>query len=148
MMVAWGETSEEEDSQEEEAAVALTAGSESESESEILSQLKEKVRCASKLKLKKLLFTLFDDFEEVNTENCVLKDVYSELKKDIRLLEKNNREIERLNEILISEKLEIEEKNLALCQNLTNLRTSLNIRESGKRNCIFPIDFFIFKTGK
>jgi len=49
------------------------AGSESESESEALSQLKEKVHRASKPKLKKLLFALLDDYEEVNAENCMLK---------------------------------------------------------------------------
>jgi len=53
--------------------VALMAGSESESESEALSQLKEKVHRASKPKLKKLLFALLDDYEEVNAENCMLK---------------------------------------------------------------------------
>ena len=93
-------------------------GSESESESKTLSQLKEKVRCASKPKLEKLLFTLFDVFEEVNAENCMFKDVCSELKKDMRFLEKNKQELERLNETLISEKLKIEEKTLALCQEL------------------------------
>jgi len=58
-------------------------------ESETLSQLKEKVCRASKSKLKKLLFTLLDDCEEVNAENCMLKDVCLELKKDMRFLEKN-----------------------------------------------------------
>ena len=101
-MAAWGETSEEEEDSQEEAAVALIAGGESKSESETLSQLKKKVRRASKPKLEKLLFTSFDDFEEVNAENCMLKDVCSELKKDISLLEKNKQELEHLNEILIS----------------------------------------------
>jgi len=79
--------------------MALMAGSESESESETLSQLKEKVRRGSKPKLEKLLFTLLDDCEEVNAENCLLKDVCSELKKDKRLLEKNKQKLERMNEI-------------------------------------------------
>ena len=103
--------------------MALMAESESESKSETLSQLKEKVRGASKPKLEKLLFTSFDDFEEVNVENCMLKDVCSKLEKDMRLLEKNKQELERLNEILTREKLEIEEKTLALCQELDNLGT-------------------------
>jgi len=72
-------------------AVALMAGSESESESDTLSQLNETVCCATKLKLEKLLWTLFDEFEEVNGENCMVKGVCSELKKDMRLLEKNNK---------------------------------------------------------
>ena len=93
MMAAWGETLvEEEDSQEEEAAVALMAGSELESESETLSQLKKKVRRASKPKLEKLLFTLLDNCEEVHAENCMLKDVCFKLKKDIRSLEKNKQD--------------------------------------------------------
>jgi len=37
----------------------------------------------------------------------MLKDVCSELKKDVRLLERNKQKLEHLNEILISEKLEI-----------------------------------------
>jgi len=54
MMAVWGKTSEEEEgSQEEEAAVALMAESESKSEFESLSQLKDKVRRASKPKLEK-----------------------------------------------------------------------------------------------
>ena len=97
MMASWGETSEdEEDSQEEETAVALIAGSESESKAENLFQLKEKVRRASKPKPEKLLFTLFDDFEEINVESCMFKDICSELKKDIRLLEKNKQELDHL----------------------------------------------------
>jgi len=90
MVATWGETSEEEeDSPEKEAVVTLMTGSESKSESETLSQLKEKVRRASKPRLKKLLFTLLDGCEEVNAENCILKDVCFESRKDIRLLEKN-----------------------------------------------------------
>ena len=104
-------------------------GSESESESKTLSQLKEKVRCASKLKLKKLLFTLFDDFEEINVESCMFKDICSELKKDIRLLENNKQELKHLNEIPISEKLEIEGKTLAFCEELDQLKDFMNIRE-------------------
>jgi len=52
--------------------MALMDGSESESEFESLSQLKDKVCGLSKAKLEKLLFTLLDDSEEVNTENCML----------------------------------------------------------------------------
>jgi len=49
------------------------------------------------------------------------KDVCSELKRDVRLLEKNKQEFELMNEILISEKLETEEK-LALCKELDKLK--------------------------
>ena len=75
------------------------------------------------------MFTLLDDYEEVNAENCKLKDVCSELKKDMRLLEKNKQELERINEILISEKLETEEKALGLCQELDNLKDFMKMRE-------------------
>jgi len=114
MMGAWGETSEKEEGSQEEAIVALTARNESESEFKSLSQLKDKVRRASKPKLEKLLFTLLDDCEEVNAKNCMLKDVCSKLKKYMRLVEKNKQEVECMNGILISEKLETEEKTLAL----------------------------------
>ena len=109
--------------------MALMAGSESESESETLSQLKEKVRRGSKPKLEKLLFTLLDDCEEVNAENCMLKDICSELKRDVRLLEKNKQELECINEILISEKLETKDKTLALRKELDKLKDFMNKRE-------------------
>jgi len=87
-MATWGRTSEEEEgSQEEEAVAALMAGSESKSEFESLSQLNDKVRGLSKAKIEKLLFTLLlDDCDEVNAENCKLKDVCSKLKRDMRML--------------------------------------------------------------
>jgi len=75
------------------------------------------------------LFTLSDDCEEVNVENYMLKDVCSELKRDIRLPEKNKQELEHINEVLISEKLETEEKTLALCKELDKLEDIMNMRE-------------------
>jgi len=74
---------------------------------ESLSQLKDKARGLSKAKIKELLLTLTDECDAINAENCMLKDVRSELKKDVRLLGKNKQILEHLNEILISEKLEI-----------------------------------------
>ena len=74
---------------------------------ESLSQLKDKARGLSKAKIKELLLTLMDECDAINAENCMLKDVRSELKKDVRLLGKNKQILEHLNEILISEKLEI-----------------------------------------
>jgi len=41
--------------------------------SESLVQLKKKVSGLSKANLKKLLFTLMDEYESVNTENCMLR---------------------------------------------------------------------------
>ena len=45
------------------------------------------------------------------------------------MLEKNKQESERSNEFLISEKHKIEEKTLALCQELDQLKDFINIRE-------------------
>ena len=96
---------EDETSGEEEAAVALMARSESDSDDEpidSLSQLKEKVCGLDKAKLEELLLTLMDECDAINTENCMLKNVYSDLKKDVRKLE-------RANEILKSERLKVDE---------------------------------------
>ena len=85
MLAAWGDTTEDDEaSEEEEVAVALMARSESDSDDEpleSLAQLKEKVHGLNKAPLKGLLFTLMDEFNSVNTENCMLKDVCSDLKK-------------------------------------------------------------------
>jgi len=84
----------------------------------------EKVRHASKPKLEKLLFTLLDDCEKVDAKNFMLKDAYSELKKDMRLLEKSKQELERKNDILISENFKLKKRPLLYAKNLTSLRTS------------------------
>jgi len=91
MMAAWRDTSEEEeDSQDGEEAVALTAQRESDSDSDLiesLSQLKEEVRNLSKRKLEKLVFTLMEECEIVNSKNCTLKNTCSGLEKDVKRLE-------------------------------------------------------------
>ena len=46
-----------------------------------------------------------DEYELTNTENSMLKDVCSDMKKDIRKLE-------HAKEVLKSEKHEVDEKNL------------------------------------
>ena len=88
MLAAWGDsTDEDEESEEEEAAVALMAQSDSDSDEEALdslAQLKEKVLGLSKAKLEDLLFTLMDDFDSLNSEYCILKDVCADLRKDIQ----------------------------------------------------------------
>jgi len=56
---------------------------------ESLPQLKDKVRGPSNAKIKKLLFTLMDECDAINTKNCMLKEVCLELKKDVRMLERN-----------------------------------------------------------
>jgi len=96
MMAAWGDTLEEDEAseeEEEEASIALMARSESESDVELvesLSQLKEKVRGLNKAKIKELLLTLMDECDAINVENCMLKDVCFELKKNVRMLEHAN----------------------------------------------------------
>ena len=98
MLAAWGDSTEEEDEiEEEKAVVALMAKSDSELDEEPLDSLallKEKVSGLSKPNLTKLLFTLMDEY---TTENSMLKDVCSDLKKDIRKLE-------HANEVLKSER--------------------------------------------
>jgi len=64
-----------------------------------------------------------DDCKEVNVENRMLKDVCSELKRDMRLPEKNKQELEHMNEILISENLKQKKRPLLYAKNLTSLRT-------------------------
>ena len=138
-MAAWGETSEEEnDSQEEEAALALMARSESELDFEpikSLSQLKDKRRGLSKAKVQKLLLTLMDECDAINAENCMLKDVCSKLKRDVRMLERKKQELERVNEILKCEKFKADEKTLVLCKDLDMLKDVMNTREK-----VFNID--------
>jgi len=52
-----------------------------------LSQLKDTVRGLSKAKVVKLLFAIMNECETITAESCMLKDVCSELKKDVRMLE-------------------------------------------------------------
>jgi len=81
-----------------------------------LSQLKDKLRGFSKAKIEELLLTLIDECDAINAKNCMLKDVCSELKKDVRMLKKNKQELEHANEILKCKKLKVKEKTLALCE--------------------------------
>jgi len=82
---------------------------------ETLSQLKGKVRGHSKAKITELLFTLMDECDPINVENCMSKDVCSELKKDVRMLE-------QANEILKCERLKVDEKTIDLCGDLDMLK--------------------------
>jgi len=95
MLAAWGDTTEDDEAseEEEEAVVALTARSQSDSNDEpleSLAQAKENVSGFNKSSLKELLFTLIDECKYVNTKNHMLKDVCSNLKKDVRKLEQEN----------------------------------------------------------
>jgi len=126
MFAAWGDTTEEDEAlEEEEAAVALMARSESDLDDETvdsLAQLKEKVRVLNKVKLEELLFTLMGECDVINADNCMLKDVCSHLKKDVRKLE-------HVNEILKSEKLKVDEETLVLYEDLDKLKETLSMRE-------------------
>ena len=111
MFAAQGDSTEEE----EEAAVALMARSDLDSDDEpldSLAQLKDKLRGPNKAKLEQLVFTLMDECDAINSENCMLKDAYSELKK-----------LEHENKNLQSEKIECDMRNL-VCK-----KTSLNLRK-------------------
>jgi len=116
---------EDETSGEEEAVVVLMARSKLDLEDEpvdSLSQLKQKVRGLNNEKPEELLLTLMDERDDINAENCMLKDVCSDLKKDVR-------EPEHANEILKCERLKVDEKTLALCEDLDMLKETLSMRE-------------------
>ena len=121
MLAAWGNATEDDEaSEEEEAAVALMARSESDSDDEpvdSLFQLKGNVRGLNKAKLKELLFTLMDECDAINAENCMLKDVCSDLKKDVRKLE-------HVNEILKVKDLKWMKRPLFCVKTLTSLKKS------------------------
>jgi len=83
MLAAGGDSTEDEEkTEEEEAAVALMVKSDSDDEPvDSLAQLKDMVRGLNKAKLEELLFTLMHECDAINSENCMLKDACSELKK-------------------------------------------------------------------
>jgi len=126
MLGAWGDSTEEDEGTEEEDAVlALMARSESDQDDEpldSLAQLKDKVRGLNKVKLQELLFTLMDECDAINFENCMLKDACSQLKKDIR-------ELEHANKIFKSEKTKIDMTNLILHEDLKKFKETLSLKE-------------------
>jgi len=83
--------------------------------------LKE-VRNLSKKKLEKLIFSLMKECEALTSENCMLKSTYSDLEKDVKRLERKRQELEHMNEALMYEMLEINEKALALSKELDILK--------------------------
>jgi len=52
-----------------------------------------------------------------------------ELKKDVRMLKSDKQELEHANEILTCEKLKVDEKTLALCEDLEMLKKTMNMRD-------------------
>jgi len=63
-----------------------------------------------------------DECDAINAKNCMLKDVCSNLKKDVRKLE-------HANEILKCERLEVDEKTLILYEDLDKLKETFYMRE-------------------
>jgi len=114
------------------------ARSESDSNNEpmdSLSQLKKKVRGLNKAKLEVLLFILMDECDAINAENCMLKHVCSDLKRDVR-------NIEHANENLKSERLEVNERTLILHEDLNKLKETLSMREK-----VFNTDLSKLESG-
>ena len=70
-----------------------------------------------------------DECDSNNFENCMLKDACSELKRDIR-------ELEHENKILKSEKIDVDKKALVLHKDLNKLKDTLSIKEEA-----FATDF-------
>ena len=126
ILATWGDSTEDDKaSEEKEVVVALMARSESDSDDESLdslAQLKEKVHVFNKAQLKGLIFTLMDEYDSVNSENCMLKDACSELKRDVR-------ELEHENKILKSEKIECVMRTLVLQDDLAKFKETLSLKE-------------------
>ena len=126
MLAAQGDTIEDDEaSEEQEAAAALMARSELDSDDkplDSLAQLKEKVHGLNKAKLEEFLFTLMDECDSINAENCMLKDVCSDLKSHMRRLEHEN-------QVLKSERLEVDKKTLVLHEDLSKLKETLSMKE-------------------
>jgi len=122
MLAASGDSTEEDvGTEEEDAIVALMARSDSDLDDEPLdglAQLKDKVCDLNKAKLEELLFILLDECDAINSKNCMLRDACSELKKDIR-------ELEHENKILKSEKTKIDMTNLVLHKDLKKIKGDL-----------------------
>jgi len=126
MLTPWGDSTEDDEASKKEAVVvALMVRSESDSNDEpleSLAQLKEKVHVFNKPQLKGLLFTLMDECDATNSENCMLKDACSKLKRNVR-------ELEHENKILKSEKIETDMMNLVLHDDLNKFKETLSLKE-------------------
>ena len=68
-----------------------------------------------------------DECDAINSENCMLKDACSELKKDIR-------ELEHENKILKSEKIKTDMTNLVLHEDLKKFKETLSLKEEAFAN--------------
>ena len=63
-----------------------------------------------------------EECEALTSENYMLKSTCSDLEKDVKRLERKRQELEHMNEALMYEKLEINEKALALSKELDILK--------------------------
>ena len=70
-----------------------------------------------------------DECDALTSDNCMLKDVCAEIKKDIK-------ELEHENKILKSEKVDLDMKNLVLLDDLNKFKETLSLKEEE-----FAIDF-------
>ena len=65
---------------------------------------------------------MMDECDAINSENCMLKDEFSELKRDIK-------ELQHENKILKSEKVEFDIKNLVLHGDLDKIKETSSLKE-------------------
>ena len=70
-----------------------------------------------------------DECDSINVKNCMLNNVCSDLKRDIRRLE-------HAYKVLKSKRLEVDEKTLVLHEYLNKLKETLSMREE-----VFNTDF-------
>ena len=75
-----------------------------------------------------------NECDSINSENCMFKDVCSDLKTDITRLE-------HANEVLKSERLEVDEKTFVLHEDLNKLKETLSMREE-----VFKTDISSWKV--
>jgi len=63
-----------------------------------------------------------DECDALTSENCMLKDVCAEIKKDVK-------ELEHENKVLKSEKVDLDIKHLVLLDDLNKVKETLNLKE-------------------
>ena len=73
-------------------------------------------------KLKELWFTLVDECDALTSENCMLKDVCAEIKKDFK-------ELEHENKAFTSEKVDLDMKHPVLLDDLSKVKETLNLKK-------------------
>jgi len=131
-MAAWGESSDdEEESNKGEEELALMAHSEDEShteeeDGESLADLKDQVCHFNHKKLKKFMFLMFDEFEQVVSKNKVLKSEISELDSKIKIAMTNESLLKSDLDTINDEKRVFEENLSCKINELENVKKCLN----------------------